>query len=217
MFLSVFDSFKIGIGPPLVFAPDRDLIFDYGPPLPGHPKGRVLQARNPDSSLPLSRIFYSIGGSFVQTAEKLQAERGRTGPPAETANGTPFPFGTAAEMLAMGQAFGLTIAAMTRANEALAHGPALDSRLDAIWSARDGCRDRGLRHKGILPGGLSVRRQACGFHRQPLAEQGRNPEQPQVVTDWISVYAMAVNAENAAETALAHHTRKPRPEVWPST
>ncbi|MBP9181637.1 MAG: L-serine ammonia-lyase [Fuscovulum sp.] len=186
--------------PPLVFAPDTDLIFDYGPPLPGHANGLVLEARDKDGSLRLRRTFYSIGGGFVQTAEELEAERSRAlGLHAETAAmGYPFPFGTAAEMLAMGQASGLSIARMKRANESVAHGKALDDRLDAIWSAMDGCIGRGLRQEGILPGGLSVRRRAHGIHQQLLAEQGRNLEQPHVVNDWISVYAMAVNEENAA-------------------
>lgn len=186
--------------PPLVFAPDTDLIFDYGPPLPGHANGLVLEARNKDGSLRVSRTFYSIGGGFVQTAEELEAERSRSvGLHAETAAmGYPYPFGNAAEMLAMGQASGLTIAQMKRANENVSHGDALDNRLDAIWSAMDSCIGRGLRQDGILPGGLSVRRRAHGIHLQLQAEEGRNLEQPHVVNDWISVYAMAVNEENAA-------------------
>lgn len=186
--------------PPLVFAPDTDLIFDYGPPLPGHANGLVLEARNKDGNLRLRRTFYSIGGGFVQTAEELAAERDRAvGLHAETAAmGYPYPFGNASEMLAMGRASGLTIAQMKRANESVAHGDALDARLDAIWSAMDGCIGRGLRQDGILPGGLSVRRRARGIHQQLLAEQGRNLEQPHVVNDWISIYAMAVNEENAA-------------------
>ncbi len=98
----------------------------------------------------------------------------------------------------MGAATGLTIAEMKRANERVVHGEALDEKLDAIWAAMDGCIDRGLHQEGILPGGLSVRRRARGIHRQLLAEQGRNLEQPHVVNDWISIYAMAVNEENAA-------------------
>ena len=180
--------------PPLVFAPDTDLIFDYGPPLPGHANGLVLEARDTDGTLRLTRTYYSIGGGFVQTAEELDAARGRdTALSAETAAmGYPYPFGNAAEMLAMGTA------AMKRANETVAHGETLDERLDAVWAAMEGCIERGLRQEGILPGGLSVRRRARGIHQQLLAEQGRNLEQPHVVNDWLAVYAMAVNEENAA-------------------
>ena len=186
--------------PPMTFAPAQDLIFDYGPPLPGHANGLVLEARGPDGALRLSRTFYSVGGGFVQTAEELAAERGRNAAlSAEfAALGYPYPFGSAAEMLAMGSASGLSIAEMKRANERIALGDTLDARLDEIWAAMDDCIGRGLRQGGVLLGGLSVRRRAQGIHQQLLAEKGSNLEQPHVVNDWISVYAIAVSEENAA-------------------
>ncbi len=187
--------------PDLAFAPDTDLIFDYGPALPGHANGLILAALNPDRSVRLMQTYYSIGGGFVQTAEELETARSRPQAASDgelAARGHPYPFGNAAEMLAMGAAAGQSIAAMKRANEAVALGDTLDQRLDAIWAAMDGCIDRGLRQEGILPGGLSVRRRARSIHQQLLAEEGSNRAQPHVVTDWISVYAMAVNEENAA-------------------
>ncbi|MGJ4860304.1 L-serine ammonia-lyase [Labrys sp. KB_33_2] len=186
--------------PPLSFTPDTDLIFDYGPPLPGHANGLILAATDAEGAVLLSRIFYSIGGGFVLSAEELEAQRSKDASSSDEpgALGFPHPFGTAAEMLAMGAAANLSIAEMKRANEGVVHGGALDDKLDAIWVAMDGCIDRGLRHDGILPGGLSVRRRARTIHQQLLAEQGRNLEQPHVVNDWISIYAMAVNEENAA-------------------
>lgn len=186
--------------PPLVFAPDTDLVFDYGPALPGHANGLILEARDAGGRLLASRTYYSIGGGFVLSAEELEAQRHKddTSPGETAASRFPYPFRSAVEMLAMGAATGLSIAEMKRANERVVHGEALDEKLDAIWAAMDGCIDRGLHQEGILPGGLSVRRRARGIHRQLLAEQGRNLEQPHVVNDWISIYAMAVNEENAA-------------------
>ena len=185
--------------PVLSFQPDTDLVFDYGPALPGHANGLILTATAPDSRRILARTYYSIGGGFVRTAEELQADRaGGDADTSPAAQGHPWPFASAAEMLAMGAASGLSIAAMKRANETVAHGEALDARLDAIWAAMDSCIGRGLTQDGILPGGLSVRRRARGIHQQLLAETGSNRTQPHVVTDWISVYAMAVNEENAA-------------------
>ena len=202
--------------PLLIFSPTDDLIFDYGPPLPGHANGLLFEARTPDGALCLSRIYYSIGGGFVQSDEELRAARDRDklfGDVASLRN-YPYPFGRAADMLAMGAAAGLSIAAMKRANEHVVIGGApeaeldaqldaqldarLDARLDAIWAVMDDCVARGLRGEGILPGGLSVPRRARAIHQQLLAEQGRNNEQPHVVNDWIAVYAMAVNEENAA-------------------
>jgi L-serine dehydratase len=87
---------------------------------------------------------------------------------------------------------------MKRANEVVHSGPGLDDRLDTLWQAMDACITRGLRMDGILPGGLKVKRRAKAIHEQLLAERGQNQSQPHVANDWLSVYAMAVNEENAA-------------------
>ena len=179
--------------PPMAFAPDRDLVFDFGPPLPGHANGLTFRAFDAAGKEFLTRTYYSVGGGFVVSEAEL-ATPGSNAPPADC----PFPFATAAQMLAMGQASGLRIADMKRANEMVVLGQALDSRLDTIWNAMNSGIDRGLREEGILPGGLSVRRRARGIHQQLLAEAGRNSVQPHAVNDFISAYAMAVNEENAA-------------------
>ena len=179
----------------LIFEPDRDLVFDYGPPLPGHANGLILRAFRRDGSSCLSRTYYSIGGGFVLTEEELAADRG-SGQAQPT--GIPYPFATAAQMLDMARASCKTIAEMKRANETASGIADLDVRLDRIWTAMNGCIDRGLRKDGILPGGLKVRRRAKAIHDQLLAERGTNLSQPHVANDWLSVYAMAVNEENAA-------------------
>ena len=187
--------------PPLMFHADRDLIFDYGPPLPAHPNGLVLQALTDDGQNLLTRTFFSIGGGFVLSAEDIEQESQR-----DTASfgdqkqalGCPYPFGTAAEMLEMGDKAHLRIADMKRANEIATGTADLDSRIDTLWSAMDACINRGLQQDGILPGGLQVRRRAPGIYQQLIAERGTNQQQPHTINDWIAVYAMAVNEENAA-------------------
>lgn len=179
--------------PPMAFTPDRDLVFDFGAPLPGHANGLIFRAFDATGGEFLSRTYYSVGGGFVVSEAELAAPRSDL-PPANC----PFPFATAAQMLAMGKASGVRIAEMKRANETAVHGQTLDGKLDAIWNAMNGCIDRGLREEGILPGGLSVRRRARGIYQQLLAETGRNSVQPHAVNDFISAYAMAVNEENAA-------------------
>jgi len=179
--------------PELAFDPATDLVFDYGPALPGHANGLVLRALDAEERPLLERIYYSIGGGFIATPEELAAPAADRPPAA-----CPYPFRSAAEMLAMGRASGLAIAQMKRANEEAVSGPGLDARLDAIWQAMDACIDRGLRQEGTLPGGLKVRRRAKAIHEQLLAERSRNQSQPHVANDWLSVYAMAVNEENAA-------------------
>jgi L-serine dehydratase len=178
--------------PEILLDPASDLVFDYGPPLPGHANGLVLRALDAEGRPLLERTCYSVGG-FMATPEELTAS-GRD--PSRT--DCPYPFRNAAEMLAMGQASGRTIAQMKRANEEAVSGPGLDGRLDAVWQAMDACISRGFRQEGVLPGGLRVRRRAKAIHEQLLAEQGRNQSQPHVANNWLSVYAMAVNEENAA-------------------
>ena len=180
---------------PLHFDPDKDLIFDYGPPLPGHANGLILSAYDRAGNVWHRQTYYSVGGGFVVTEAEL-AGAGNGGPAAAVA--VPYPFRTAADMLRMGRESGRTIAQMKRANEQAVYGASLDQRLDRIWQVMTDCIQRGLTQDGILPGGLNVRRRARHIHDQLRAERGRNLNQPHQANDWMSVYAMAVNEENAA-------------------
>ena len=187
--------------PELAFDPDSDLIFDYDEVLGGHANGMILSAYDGDGNLYRRETYYSIGGGFVVTAQELQetggAQMKRQG--SELDETCPYPFATARQMLDMGLASGKSIARMKRDNE-LVHltGEELDGRLDAIWQTMNDCIDRGLRQEGILPGGLKVRRRASAIKKKLDLERGLNRTQPHVINDWISVYAIAVNEENAA-------------------
>jgi L-serine dehydratase len=182
--------------PALRFDPDRDLVFDYGPPLPGHANGLVLIACDRQGNTYHREVYYSIGGGFVVTETELQRSAG--GLSAGKQQPVPFPFSTAAGMLRMGRASGKTIAQMKRANEEVVYGPELDARLDRVWEVMESCIERGLTQEGILPGGLKVKRRAKAIHAQLQSERGLNLTQPHQANDWMSVYAMAVNEENAA-------------------
>jgi len=179
------------------FDPARDVIFDFGPALPGHSNGMVFRILDDDNNTLLAETYYSIGGGFVQNeGERLAAKsEGKAKPKLDV----PYPFSTAAEMLEMGKRSGLTVAGMKRANETVAMSEAdLDSGLDRIWDAMVSCMNRGLSQGGTLPGGLKIRRRASDILRQLMAEKGGNAIQPHQVMDWLSVYALAVNEENAA-------------------
>ncbi|GAA6189303.1 L-serine ammonia-lyase [Litorivita sp. NS0012-18] len=192
--------------PPMGFDPENDLVFDYGPPLGGHANGLILRAFDSRGAPYLTQTYYSIGGGFVVTeAELARSAQGEEALHAQKAAlGYPFPFGSAQEMLRMGRDSGLSIADMKRRNEAaqMRHNgedPAdLDARLDRLLETMDAVVTRGLAQEGILPGGLNVRRRARAIHAQLLAEAGQNRSQPHAVNDYLSVYAMAVNEENAA-------------------
>ncbi len=181
---------------PLAFDPDRDLTFDYGPALPGHANGMVIAATDAQGDVILQETYYSIGGGFVLTATEL-AEAGGTKSRARA--DVPYPFETAAEMLAMARTSGLSIAAMKRANEVKFRSNAdLESGMARIWQVMNDCIGRGMLGEGILPGGLKVRRRAKGIHDALIAERGQNMAPPHTTNDWMSLYAMAVNEENAA-------------------
>ncbi len=180
--------------PAMDFAPGRDLVFDYGPALAGHANALTLEARDARAAVVAREVYYSVGGGFVLTERELAAGAADRG-----AAALPHPFRTAAELLAMGEASGLSIAAMTRANEAARHpGRDIDAGLDRLLAVMDACIDRGLSAGGELPGGLRVRRRAAGIARQLQAERGLNRAPPHAATEWLSAYAMAVNEENAA-------------------
>lgn len=183
--------------PELAFDPESDLHFNYDGPLPGHANGMMLEALDAKGGLVLRQVFYSIGGGFIVTEEELEANK--QGGPQDAAVDCPYPFATAAEMLRFAAKSGLTIAEMKRENEnAVRPAEVVDQGIKEIWQAMNGCIDRGLTGGGILPGGLKVRRRAGAIYRALKEESGRNDCQPHVVNDWISVYAMAVNEENAA-------------------
>ena len=181
--------------PPLSLDPAQDLRFVYDAPLPGHANGMVLQATDAQGDVIAAETYYSIGGGFVLS----EAELARGPEVAAAPSGCPYPFSTAAEMLAMAHDSGLSVAAMKRANELTRHRrAALEDGIARLWQVMSDCIDRGLAQEGVLPGGLGVRRRAPAIHAALLAERGRNLAPPHQVNDWIGVYAMAVNEENAA-------------------
>lgn len=181
--------------PRILFDAETGIVFDYGPPLPGHANGLVLRAVDPEGAPFLTETYYSIGGGFVLTEQELAGGDMKA---VDASVLRPYPFGSAAEMLAMGAASRRSIAAMKRANETVGRGEAdLDAGLDRIWAVMDACIDRGLATDGTLPGGLNVRRRARRIHQALLSERGTNTVQPHVANDWLSVYAMAINEENA--------------------
>ena len=178
----------------LGFDPSRDLRFNYDAPLPGHANGLILRATDSEGDVIVQETYYSVGGGFVLTEAELTA-----GAATDAGAPVPYPFQSAAEMLKMCAETGMSIADLKRANEETRMTRTkLDSGMQRIWSVMNACIERGLSTEGTLPGGLSVKRRAAGIHLKLQDERGRNLTAPHVINDWISVYAMAVNEENAA-------------------
>ncbi|WP_176083349.1 L-serine ammonia-lyase [Martelella sp. HB161492] len=186
---------------PYLFDINEDLVFDRKTALPGHANGMVFSALDQNGAVLLRRTYYSIGGGFVLSETELEALR-NNGP--DPASGSPvpdipFPFRSAREMLEMATRSGLTIAGMKRANEEARMSRAdLNDGLDRLCQTMSDCINRGLKGEGVLPGGLRVKRRAGTLYQRLLNDRQHNQFDPMMANDWLSVFAMAVNEENAA-------------------
>ena len=179
------------------FTAKNNLVFHKTKSLSEHPNGMRFTLTLDDGSF-VERIFFSVGGGFIHAAGEAQAKQKRD--VGETA--IPFPFDTMAQLLAHGKRSGLSIPQMLRANEC-AHmdEAALDAGLDKIWHVMWDCIAHGLVTEGPLPGGLNVMRRAAKLWRQARElrqDEGRSNELPHDALHQVSLYAMAVNEENAA-------------------
>ncbi|MCC4114051.1 L-serine ammonia-lyase [Aromatoleum toluclasticum] len=162
--------------------------------LPYHPNAMRLAAHG-DEGVVYENTYYSVGGGFV--VDETQAQAGST---AEAELALPYPFETGAEMLAQCRRHGLRISELMLANESAWRSEAeTRAALQRIWDAMLGCIGRGTTQEGLLPGGLKVRRRASALHRK-LSERatGRNLiSDTMAALDWVNLYALAVNEENA--------------------
>ncbi|MEN7343607.1 MAG: L-serine ammonia-lyase [Pseudomonadota bacterium] len=175
------------------FAPKEDLKFRVRQRLPYHPNAMRLSAFDGEDSLLSEQAYYSIGGGFV--VDEDQAATGNI-----VAEDVPlrFPFKTGAELLEICDTENLSIAEVMRANELAWQDESLiNNGLDAIWQAMQDCVDRGCRSDGVLPG-LKVRRRAADMYQQLCARPEAGLSDPLLIMDWVNLYALAVNEENAA-------------------
>jgi L-serine dehydratase len=176
----------------VAFDPDHDLVLHRRRSLPTHPNGMVFTALRADGSVLRSRTYYSVGGGFVVDESATGADRIK-------ADDTPLPhpFTTAAELLAACAAAESSISGVMLANELAWRGAGdIDAGLAEIWQAMQDCVRRGCTRDGTLPGGLKVRRRAAELHRTLTAEHYATD--PLRVLDWVSLFALAVNEENAS-------------------
>lgn len=184
------------------------------PKEPTHPNGMRFSAFDAEGNLLAQEVFYSIGGGFILSAAQFEAQQNSA---ATTTRKVPYPFRSAADLLATAATHNLTIADLLLANEvALLKDPTINRPAPAagasmatpstpedqikasiltLWRTMQQCTERGLATEGILPGGLNVRRRAPRLARRLETEGSRDPLAPM---DWVTIYAMAVNEENAA-------------------
>jgi L-serine dehydratase len=178
-------------GPRVALDPANDLVFHRRLSLPKHPNGMRLEAFDADGALLARREYYSVGGGFVVGAQVDEDAPLLTSPVA-----VPHPFASGADLLRVCRETGLSIAEVMRANEeALAPGAPVGERLLALWRVMRQCIERGCRTEGVLPGGLRVKRRAPALRRRLEA---RGAGDPLAAMDWVNLFALAVNEENAA-------------------
>jgi len=189
-------TLPLGGDKPIPFEREKHLIFDFGDPLPGHANGMIFAAFDGNGDMLAQATYYSIGGGFVATPEELQSREGAGSLPQSD---VPYPFNSAQEMLEMGEKTGMTIAEMKLANECSVRSEdEVIAGLDHLWEVMNGCIERGLQQDGKLPGGLDVNRRAKSILEQLEISRQSNRRFEHDIMDWIGVFAMAVNEENAA-------------------
>ncbi|MDH4109229.1 MAG: L-serine ammonia-lyase [Gammaproteobacteria bacterium] len=174
------------------FEPARDLVFEKRESLPGHPNGMRFKALADDGSEILERVYYSVGGGFVVNEK-------RTDEPviAESKVDLPYSFESGEELLALCERHGLSISALMLANERAWRSEAeIRARMLEIWAAMQACVKRGCRTSGVMPG-LKVRRRAADLYEQLAGQPEAALRDPLTIMDWVNLYALAVNEENA--------------------
>jgi L-serine dehydratase len=173
------------------FTMARNLVFHKTENLPEHPNGMSFTLTRADGSK-AHKVYYSVGGGFIR------AEGESAAPQDQPTTPIPYPFDTMADLLAHGERTGKTIPQMLRANEvARISNDELDAGIDRIWNVMRHCIEQGLVNSGQLPGGLKVKRRAADLWRQ--AQSGDRANQlPHDALNGVTLYAMAVNEENAA-------------------
>jgi len=183
---------------PIVFHEVEDLLFMRRETLPFHANGMRLVAYDATGAEIENRVYYSVGGGFV-VSDEVAADGTKQKVIAPDATVLPLPFQSGAELLEVCEREKLTIAQVMRVNERhWRTDTEIDAGLLRIWHAMQACVARGLRTDGILPGGFKVKRRAANLYRDLTSNPEAALRDPLQVMDWVNLYALAVNEENAA-------------------
>lgn len=177
------------------FDPEQDIVFAYDVMPKLHPNGMKLTAYDANGAVLASEDYYSTGGGFIATRRQLETPVDGDLIPSRIS--VPHPFGSAAELLEACDRTNASVADIILANEdAMRPRSETEAKLDRIGEVMRACIERGLQRTGELPGGLKVQRRAPELWRKMSSAGAAN--EPERLFDWLNVYAMAVNEENAA-------------------
>lgn len=173
------------------FIEDRDLTFNRRTFLDGHPNALTFRAFAAGDKALIESTYYSIGGGFI-------IQEG-VPPVTESESEVPFAFCSAKEVLEICQQQGFSISELARCNElSRIEQDEFSNRIQAIWHTMKDCVERGCRNTGILPGGLNIERRAPELYEKLRNRDELAERDPMAILDWVDLYALAVNEENAA-------------------
>ena len=180
------------------FNEKTDLVFYRRESLPFHANGMRFTAFDANGTELLARVYYSVGGGFV-VSDEVASDGSKQKVIAPDTTVLAHPFHSGAELLALATSEHCSIAELMRRNERHWRSDAeIDAGLLKIWAVMQACVVRGCATGGVLPGGFKVRRRAADLHRQLCANPEAALRDPLQVLDWVNLYALAVNEENAA-------------------
>ena len=183
----------------IAFVEAEHLQFHFLETLPKHPNGITFKAWD-DSGRDLHEgTYYSVGGGFVLSDAEMDPEQDEF----RKNVALPLAFDSADDLLAIGERTGMTISEILLENEKVWRSESeIQEGLRGIWDVMRGCIDRGCAQEGRLPGALNVKRRAHNLHKKLNAKPGEGPDEglkdPLTLLDWVSLFALAVNEENAA-------------------
>ena len=179
---------------PIRFDPETDIVFLKGKRLPFHSNALRMKAFNSQGRQIHSELYYSVGGGFV-----IDHREAIEGAPAQTAKTVPYPYKTAEELVGHAKRKNMAIWEVVLENEkAMRPESEVRSGIFRIWQTMEMSVERGLRTRGELPGGLGVKRRAPQLFSDLQSADANILEDPTLVMEWVSLYALAVNEENAA-------------------
>ena len=178
----------------IAFVEKRDLLMNKRQKLPYHTNGMRFAAYDAEGNEIASRDYYSVGGGFVVNQDDAAEDR----IVADT-TAVPHPFSSGDELLARARETGLSFAQMMFENEQCwRSADEIRDGLRELWAAMQSCVERGIRNRGTLPGGLNVTRRAPAMHAELSGRPEAALSDPLTTLDWVNLYALAVNEENAA-------------------
>lgn len=179
----------------VVFHEEKHLLFHREKTLPYHPNGMKFTAYDAQGKELLVKTYYSVGGGFIVDHDHLKKDE----PVIAHEQTVPYPFETASELMSLCSSNNLSLDQLMMENEkAFRSEEEVVSGLLNIWKVMEECIDRGCQQEGVLPGGLKVKRRAKGIHGQLLQNQEAGKVRLTDFMEWVSLWALAVNEENAA-------------------